>query len=188
MSYFKDLAVYRSQWPWGIGPKRLFPCSLSLCLVIQRCLSGTPSKKTNLVISCLRNYLGTHGPVKYIVTDNYSGFKSKEMIKFLKSQGIVRPESSPYRSRSRGIIEGYNRLLQNAIKSLLNVQDDSTEHWPELISTATFLLNNRKFFNEQLSPAQIHWSSLNPRTQNIRPVTLANWLNHSPLNLIKLFD
>ena len=52
---------------------------------------------------------------------------------------------------------------------MLNVQDDSTEHWTELISTATFLLNNKKFFNENLSPAQIHWSSLNPRTQNIRP-------------------
>ena len=104
------------------------PFLLTTVDVYSRYLSVSllPTKK-NLVISCLRNYLGTHGPLKYIVTDNYSGFKSKEMIKFLKSQGIVRPESSPYRSRSRGIIEGYNRLLQNAIKSLLNVQDDSTE-------------------------------------------------------------
>ena len=126
-------------------------------------------QKTNLVISCLHNYLGTNGPVKDIVTDNYSGFKSKEMIKFLKSKGIIRPESSPYRSRSRLIIEGYNRLLQNAIKAFLNVRENSTENWTELISTATFLLNNKKFFNEDLSPAQVHWSSLNPRTQNIRP-------------------
>ena len=43
------------------------------------------------------------------------------------------------------------------------------KHWTELISTATFLLNNKKFFNKDLSPAQIHWSSLNPRTQNMRP-------------------
>ena len=123
-----------------------------------------PTKKTNLVISCLHNYLGTNGPVKYIVTDNYSGLKSKEMVKFLKGQGIIRPESSPYRSRSRGLIEGYNRLLQNAIKAFLNVQENSTDNWTELICTATFLLNNKKFFNKDLSPAQVHWSSL--KSQN----------------------
>ena len=31
------------------------------------------------------------------------------------------------------------------------------------------MLNNKKFFNKDLSPAQVHWSSINPRTNNIRP-------------------
>ena len=165
----KNISVIQMDFIENVSVK--MPFLLTIVDVYSRYLSVylLPTKKTNLVISCLHNYLGMNGPVKYIVTDNYSGFKSKEMVKFLKSQGIIRPESSPYRSRSRGLIEGYNRLLQNAIKALLNVQENSTENWTELISTATFLLNNKKFFNEDLSPAQVHWSSINPRTNNIRP-------------------
>ncbi len=38
----------------------------------------------SVVLNCLQNYLSNFGMIKYLITDNYSGFHSKEFTKFTK--------------------------------------------------------------------------------------------------------
>lgn len=104
-------------------PSKL-PHLLTIVDVYSRFLSvyQLPNKKASLIASCLTNYFGTHGIPDYLVSDNFSGFKGKEMTRFLKSQNVIHSTSAPYRSRSRGLIENFNRLIQSAIKSMLDVR------------------------------------------------------------------
>ena len=153
-------------------PSKL-PHLLTIVDVYSRFLSvyQLPNKKASLVVSCLTNYFGTHGIPDYLVSDNYSGFKGKEMSRFLKSQNVVHPSSAPYRSRSRGLIENFNRLIQSAIKSMLDVRNSNNYKWEDVLGTACFLLNNRKFYGENVSAAEVHFCTTNPRCGNLRPET-----------------
>ena len=153
-------------------PSKL-PHLLTIVDVYSRFLSvyQLPNKKASLVVSCLTNYFGTHGIPDYLVSDNYSGFKGKEMSRFLKSQNVVHPSSAPYRSRSRGLIENFNRLIQSAIKSMLDVRNSNNFKWEDVLGTACFLLNNRKFYGENVSAAEVHFCTTNPRCGNLRPET-----------------
>lgn len=36
-------------------------------------------KKTNFVLNCIRNYLSTNGVIKYLICDNFPGFRSKNL-------------------------------------------------------------------------------------------------------------
>ena len=58
------------------------------------------NKKTSSVINCLRNYLSNFGIIKYLITDNYSGFRYKEFKKFIKTHGITQSTSAAYKSRA----------------------------------------------------------------------------------------
>ena len=151
-------------------PSKL-PHLLTIVDVYSRFLSvyQLPNKKASLIISCLTNYFGTHGIPDYLVSDNFSGFKGKEMTRFLKSQNVIHPTSAPYRSRSRGLIENFNRLIQSAIKSMLDVRNTNNYKWEDVLATACFLLNNRKFYNENVSAAEVHFCTTNPRCGNLRP-------------------
>ena len=84
----KNISVIQMDFIENVSVKMPFYWQLSMYIQdICPCTCYQQNKqKTNLVISCLHNYLGTNGPVKDIVTDNYSGFKSKEMIKFQKAK------------------------------------------------------------------------------------------------------
>ena len=69
-------------------------------------------KRTHSVLNCLRNYLSCFGIIKYLITDNYSGFRSREFSKFVKTHGISHPTSAAYKSRARSYVELYNGILQ----------------------------------------------------------------------------
>jgi len=128
-------------------PSKL-PHLLTIVDVYSRFLSvyQLPNKKASLIVSYLTNYFGTHGIPDYLVSDNFSGFKGKEITRFLKSQNVIHPTSAPYRSRYQGLIENFNRLIQYAVKSMLDVRNTSNYKWEDVLATACFLLNNRKFY------------------------------------------
>jgi transposase InsO family protein len=72
--------------------------------------------------------------IKYLITDNYSGFRSKEFTKFTKVHGITHPISAPYKSRARAYVELYNGILQRALKNLTIFE---RENWSDLIPLVT---------------------------------------------------
>ena len=124
------------------------------------------NKKTASVLNCLRNYLSNFGIIKYLITDNYSGFRSKEFTKFTKVHGITHPISAPYKSRARAYVELYNGILQRALKNLTIFE---RENWSDLIPLVTFLLNNRIFYNETLTPSQLQFGVKFLRYDFMRP-------------------
>ena len=124
------------------------------------------NKKTSTVINCLRNYLSNFGIIKYLVSDNYAGFKSREFKKFIKTHGITHPTSAAYKSRARAYVELYNGILQRSLKNLTIFERES---WADLIPLVTFLLNNRVFHNETLTPAQLQFGLAYLRHDFMRP-------------------
>ena len=123
-------------------------------------------KKTNSVLNCIRSYLSTNGVIKYLICDNYSGFRSKEFVKFMNTHSIIQPVSSPYRSRARSIVEIYNQIIQRGLK-MLTLHD--RENWQDLIPIVTFITNNRRFYSEKLSASQLHYGIKFLRHDFLRP-------------------
>jgi len=123
-------------------------------------------KKSSSVTNCIRNYLSTNGVIKYLICDNYSGFRSLEFVKFLNTHSIIQPVSSPYRSRARSIVEIYNQIIQRGLKTL-TLHD--REKWEDLIPITTFIINNRRFYNEKLTPTQLHYGIKFLRHDFLRP-------------------
>ena len=130
------------------------------------CTYVMKNKTTSNVVNCLRNYLSHFGIIKYIVSDNYSGFKSKEFNRFLNSLGIIRPESAPYKSRARAHVENANGILERSLRSLLL---DNRERWEDLIPIVTYLINHRKFTGSSLSAAQLQYGTAYLRHDFFRP-------------------
>ena len=52
------------------------------------------------------------------------------------------------------MVENYNGIIQRAIKSFTI---DERESWASVLPICTYLINNRPFENEKLSPMQIHF-------------------------------
>ena len=143
------------------------------------------SKTTSNIVNCLRNYLSQVGTMKYLISDNYKGFKSKEFVQFLRSHGIVRPESAPYKSRARAHVENANGLLEQGIKHiLLNDRD----HWEDVLPIVTYLLNHRKFLGSSLSAAQLHFGTSSLRHDVFRPEQAALFQSVIPKNFWEFKD
>ena len=139
------------------------------------------NKKTSSVLNCLRNYLSNFGIIKYLITDNYSGFRSREFKKFTKTHDIIHPTSAAYKSRARSYVEVYNGILQRALKNLTLFERES---WPDLIPLVTFLLNNRVFYNETLTPSQLQFGIAYLRHDFLRPEQQELFKSIIPKNFI----
>ena len=139
------------------------------------------NKTTTTVINCLRNYLGNFGVIKYLISDNYAGFRSKEFKKFVKTHGISHPTSAAYKSRARAYVELYNGILQRGLKNLTIFERES---WCDLIPMVTFLLNNRIFYNETLTPSQLHFGVSYLRHDFLRPEQKELFKSIIPKNFI----
>jgi len=97
-----------------------------------------------------------HNPVlKYVTSDNATVFRSKEMQSFLKRMNIIHPSSAVYQSRSRAYVERANGLLQKVLISL-TTNNDSKATWIDVLPLAVYLLNNKPFFGEVMTAAQLH--------------------------------
>ena len=139
-------------------------------------------KRTHSVLNCLRNYLSCFGIIKYLITDNYSGFRSREFSKFVKTHGISHPTSAAYKSRARSYVELYNGILQRSLKTLTI---DDREHWSDLIPLVTFLLNNRIFHNETLTPSQLQFGTSFLRHDFMRPEQETLFKNIIPKHFVE---
>ena len=80
----------------------------------------TPSTSSQAVIEELRTVFAKFGLPETIVTDNGSGFTSREFRQFLQQNGIHHTTSAPYHPSSNGLAE---RAVQVVKKGLKKIQD-----------------------------------------------------------------
>ena len=105
-------------------------------------------KSVQSVIESMTNYLGTHGPIDFVTTDNGPEFASPKFSKFLDTLSITKIKSNAYHSESRSLAERYIGLVSQAVHTL---SFPKTENWQHYIALATFLMNTKKDENN-LSP------------------------------------
>ena len=138
-----------------------FPASSILLIVniFSKFISTYIHKKksVNNVIESMTNYLGTHGPVDYITTDNASEFASPKFNKFLTALSIKKIASNAYHSESRSLAERYIGLISQAVNTL---SFSKIEDWQHYIPLATFLMNNKKN-SDNITPFNLHFGVQN---------------------------
>ena len=77
-----------------------------------------PSTSTEATIEKLRIIFGTHGIPEQLVSDNGSGFTSREFSLFMERNGIKHILTSPYHPSSNGLAERAVQTFKNGIKKL----------------------------------------------------------------------
>ena len=79
---------------------------------------ATSSTSSNVVIEELHTVFAKFGIPETIVTDNGSGFVSKEFETFLKKNGIRHTTSAPYHPASNGLAERAVQIVKKGLKKV----------------------------------------------------------------------
>ena len=68
------------------------------------------------VIKAIESWMQEWGPIKTLVTDNASYYPSEMMNEWCTDNNIIHRFSSSYRHQSMGIVERYNRTIEDRIR------------------------------------------------------------------------
>ena len=71
-----------------------------------------------MFFSKIRSFIETHGPCKYLITDNGKEFKNKKLKKYCEQKGIKFIHWLPYRPHSQGVVERVHREIKKGLELL----------------------------------------------------------------------
>ena len=109
---------------------------------------------TEAVINAMITYIGSTGRISHVTTDNAGLFATKRFEDFLKSLGIFKLTSSPYRPICRAVVERFNGLIQQAVNVLAFPK---SEDWKKFLPIATAYLNRRRLDHLRVSPYELEY-------------------------------
>ena len=104
------------------------------------------------VIEAFESWMKDYGSIKTLVTDNASYYSSEMMSKWCKEKGIIHRFSAPYRHQSMGIVERYNRTLEDRIRKLKYAHGGS---WVDYVSMAEKSINSIVHDSTGYSPIEL---------------------------------
>ena len=104
------------------------------------------------MIEAFESWIKDYGPIKVLATDNASYYSSEMMSKWCKEKGIVHRFSAPYRHQSMGIVERYNRTLEDRIRKLKYAHGGS---WIDYVSLAEKSINSIVHESTGYSPIEL---------------------------------
>ena len=111
------------------------------------------STGSNKIIKFLKSYISTHGVPRRIKTDQFSGFKSKELEEFCKGIGIDQDFCPVDDHRGCGIVERCIQTLKRRIATcLLN-----NKNLEEIVTDILFSLRTTKHSATKKSPFYRHF-------------------------------
>ena len=82
-----------------------------------------------------------HGLPQYFITDRDPRFTAKFWKSFCDKAGVEHRYSSAFHPQTDGQTERMNRVIEEVLRSFVNVKHDN---WEELIPFVTFAINNAK--------------------------------------------
>ncbi len=115
------------------------------------------TKKSDIQLG-FAHYVSIHGQVEKFYSDNGRNIKNSDNEKFLNSIGSRFINSAPYRSASRGNIEGRVKIIQNLIR-YYSAHKNSVRIKQAICATVN-QINNFKLMGLELSPYNLHHLSL----------------------------
>jgi hypothetical protein len=74
-------------------------------------------------------------------SDNGGEYTSKEFVNFCKDVGIKRELTTPYNPQQNGVAERKNRMIMEAVKTMIHDQDLPMCLWAEAAMTAVYVQN-----------------------------------------------
>jgi|GEM_PF-1828837 len=100
--------------------------------------------------------------IKILRTDNGTEFKNRHLQSFLNEKGIEQQYIIPYEHEQNGRIEGANKILLEATRSLLYYSGLSRGYWSFAFKFATFNNNCMIPSQQSLSPWQLLYDETPP--------------------------
>jgi transposase InsO family protein len=79
--------------------------------------------------------------IKILRSDNGGEYTSKEFVNFCKDVGIKRELTTPYNPQQNGVAERKNRMIMEAVKTMIHDQDLPMCLWAEAAMTAVYVQN-----------------------------------------------
>jgi hypothetical protein len=103
----------------------------------------TSKTKTNKIIKTLFKQIeATSGErIAYLVSDNGTEFKNKDLSAFYEGRGIKHLPTSPYTPKNNPFAERGNRTTVNKARCLLKHSGLSQQYWAKACNTAVYLEN-----------------------------------------------
>jgi transposase InsO family protein len=79
--------------------------------------------------------------IKILRSDNGGEYTSKEFVNFCKDVGIKRELTTPYNPQQNGVAERKNRMIMEAVKTMIHDQDLPMCLWEEAAMTTVYVKN-----------------------------------------------
>jgi hypothetical protein len=79
--------------------------------------------------------------IKILRSDNGGEYTSKEFVNFCKDVGIKRELTTPYNPQQNGVVERKNRMIKEAMKTMIHDQDLPVCLWAEVAMTIVYVQN-----------------------------------------------
>ena len=79
--------------------------------------------------------------IKTLRSDNGGEYTSKEFESFYKEAGIKRELTTPYNPQQNGVAKRRNRIIMEAMKTMIHDQDLPMHLWDEVVRTTVYVKN-----------------------------------------------
>jgi hypothetical protein len=79
--------------------------------------------------------------IKILRSDNGGEYTSKEFVSFCKDVGIKRELTTPYNPQQTGVVERKNKMIMEAVKTMIHDQDLPMCLWAEAAMTVVYVQN-----------------------------------------------
>ena len=108
------------------------------------------------IVSILKEWIRHHGNIGTIVTDNASYYASEELKQWSDKMDIKHRFIAPYRHQSMGLVERYNRTIEDRIRKLLYAHGGS---WVDYVKTAEHEINQAVNSTTGFTPIELWWGT-----------------------------
>ena len=137
--------------PTGRGGFKYIHCIVDSATRMSRAtkMRVTHSKK---IISVFESWVQDCGLMKILVTDNAPYYISNEMAQWCFKRDITHRFIAPYRHQSMGLVERYNRTLEDRIRKITYAEGGS---WVDHVSRAEKSINEAVHNTTGFSPKEL---------------------------------
>ena len=137
--------------PTGRGGFKYIHCIVDSATRMSRAtkMRATHSKK---IISVFESWVQDCGLMKILVTDNAPYYISNEMAQWCFKRDITHRFIAPYRHQSMGLVERYNRTLEDRIRKITYAEGGS---WVDHVSRAEKSINEAVHNTTGFSPKEL---------------------------------
>ena len=104
------------------------------------------------IIKSFEAWIKLRGDIGVLVTDNAAYYSSEMMSNWCEDKGIVHKFNAPYRHQSMGVVERFNRTLEDRLRKLMLAHGGS---WADHLLIAEEAINEAVHSTTGFSPVEL---------------------------------
>jgi transposase InsO family protein len=117
--------------------------------------------------------------IKILRLDNGGEYTSKEFVSFCRDVGIKREHTTPYNPQQNGVAERKNRIIMEAVKTMIHDQDLPMHLWAEATKTTVYVQNKLSHSALGFKTPEEMFSGKKPEVSHLKIFWLSSVCTHS---------